>query len=334
MRFQAAQFPGREVRYHDDFASDQFFRFVILCNAGEDLARLRFTQVNREFQQLVSFRHAFGSQDFADAARRHGAEIRTWTGVTGLLRDGDRVVGIETADGPIPAGDIVLATNAYSILIPELRRKQTPAFTYMIATEPLSPTHLAEMGWAGREGVEDARNLIHYYRISPDGRHVSWLAPVGGVLNVFVAPVDNLEAPRPGVAAVPDEQVGALRQRGTKVQRAVAAARGADHVAELRADELPVETAGSLRLVGASTTDRDTLLRAVLRSLTSVLADPAASRTAYRQRCSTVGRQVRLLLPADRVVEGPAEAVDDDGRLVVDGIAYGAGDVVHLRPVT
>lgn len=33
-------------------------------------------------------------------------------------------------------------------------------------------------------------------RISPDGRHVSWLAPVGGVLNVFVAPVDNLEAAR------------------------------------------------------------------------------------------------------------------------------------------
>jgi dipeptidyl aminopeptidase/acylaminoacyl peptidase len=28
-------------------------------------------------------------------------------------------------------------------------------------------------------------------RISPDGRHVSWLAPVNGVMNVFVAPVGN-----------------------------------------------------------------------------------------------------------------------------------------------
>lgn len=101
-----------------------------------------------------------------------------------------------------------------------------------------------------------------------------------------------------------------------------------------RADELPVEAAGSLRLVGASTTDRDTLLRAVLRSLTTVLADPGASRTAYRERCSTLGRQVRIQLPADRVVEGAAEAVDDDGRLVVDGIPYGAGDVVHLRPLS
>lgn len=33
-------------------------------------------------------------------------------------------------------------------------------------------------------------------RISPDGRHVSWLAPVDGVLNVFVAPADNPDAGR------------------------------------------------------------------------------------------------------------------------------------------
>jgi sarcosine oxidase subunit beta len=31
---------------------------------------------------------------FADAARRYGAEIRTWSGVRGLLREGDRVVGV------------------------------------------------------------------------------------------------------------------------------------------------------------------------------------------------------------------------------------------------
>lgn len=101
-----------------------------------------------------------------------------------------------------------------------------------------------------------------------------------------------------------------------------------------RADELPVEAAGSLQLAGARTIDRDLLLRAVLRSLTVVLADPEASRTAYRERCSTVGRQVRLQLPGDRAVEGTADAVDDGGRLVVDGTPYGAGDVVHLRPVS
>lgn len=99
-------------------------------------------------------------------------------------------------------------------------------------------------------------------------------------------------------------------------------------------DELPHDRATSLRLVGARTTDRDTVLRAVLRSLTTVLQDTDAARAAYRERCSTLGRRVRVDLPADRSVEGVAEAVDEAGRLVVDGTAYGAGDVVHLRPLS
>ncbi len=99
-----------------------------------------------------------------------------------------------------------------------------------------------------------------------------------------------------------------------------------------RADELPHDGATSLQLAGATTTDRDTLLRAVLRALTRVLADVDGSREAYRARCSTLGRRVRVELPGDAVAEGVAEAVDDDGRLVVDGTAYGAGDVVHLCP--
>ncbi len=97
-----------------------------------------------------------------------------------------------------------------------------------------------------------------------------------------------------------------------------------------REDELPPDRpATSLQLAGATTTDRDTLLRAVLRSLRSTLAD--ADEDAYRARCSTIGRRVRVEL-ADTAVEGTATAVDDDGRIVVDGRHYGAGDVVHLRP--
>jgi dipeptidyl aminopeptidase/acylaminoacyl peptidase len=34
-------------------------------------------------------------------------------------------------------------------------------------------------------------------QVSNDGRHLSWSAPVNGVLNVFVAPIDNLAAARP-----------------------------------------------------------------------------------------------------------------------------------------
>ena len=34
-------------------------------------------------------------------------------------------------------------------------------------------------------------------RISPDGKHLSWLAPVNGLLNVWVAPVDQLDKAKP-----------------------------------------------------------------------------------------------------------------------------------------
>ncbi|GAB2995319.1 biotin--[acetyl-CoA-carboxylase] ligase [Streptomyces pseudoechinosporeus] len=113
----------------------------------------------------------------------------------------------------------------------------------------------------------------------------------------------------------------------------------------LREDELPVPTATSLALAGSPVTDRDPLLRAVLRSLErwyvdwrTAGGDPAASRLqeTYAAGCATLGRTVRAELPGDRSLVGEAVAVDGDGRLVLateDGVQQpiGAGDIVHLR---
>ncbi|MEV4937834.1 biotin--[acetyl-CoA-carboxylase] ligase [Streptomyces zaomyceticus] len=113
----------------------------------------------------------------------------------------------------------------------------------------------------------------------------------------------------------------------------------------LREDELPVPAAGSLLLAGAVSTDRDTLVRAVLRSLAQWYGDwvradgdPEASglQAAYAAGCATLGRRVRAELPGERMLEGEAVALDGDGRLVVatEGggtEAVGAGDIVHLR---
>ncbi|WP_369214012.1 biotin--[acetyl-CoA-carboxylase] ligase [Streptomyces flavofungini] len=113
----------------------------------------------------------------------------------------------------------------------------------------------------------------------------------------------------------------------------------------LREDELPVPTAGSLALAGAPTTDRDPLLRAVLRSLEqwygdwrAAGGDPRASRLqeTYAAGCATLGRRVRAELPGDRSLVGEAVAVDGEGRLVLATGAgvqepVGAGDIVHLR---
>jgi glycine/D-amino acid oxidase-like deaminating enzyme len=94
----------------------------------------------------------------------------------GAPADGFRLL---TPGGSVTAGRLVFATNAYSHLFPDLVRKQVPAFTYMIATEPLSDEQLASIGWEGRQGLEDARNLIHYYRLTPDRRLVMGGGPVG-----------------------------------------------------------------------------------------------------------------------------------------------------------
>ncbi|MFI9600547.1 biotin--[acetyl-CoA-carboxylase] ligase [Streptomyces sp. NPDC004069] len=114
----------------------------------------------------------------------------------------------------------------------------------------------------------------------------------------------------------------------------------------LRQDELPVPQAGSLALAGAVSTDRDPLLRAVLRSLEdwygrwrAAGGDAAASglQETYAAGCATLGRAVRAELPGDRSLVGEAVAVDGDGRLVIATEAgvqepVGAGDIVHLRP--
>jgi len=51
---------------------------------------------------------------YARAARRRGAAIREDVAVTGLLRDGERVTGVETTLGPISAGVVVSAQNIWS----------------------------------------------------------------------------------------------------------------------------------------------------------------------------------------------------------------------------
>lgn len=93
------------------------------------------------------------------------------------------------------------------------------------------------------------------------------------------------------------------------------------------AAELPPDRpATSLALAGAAELDRLTILRAILAELRH-----DHSSAAYRERCSTLGTEVNLALPDGRTVTGVAADVDADGRLVIDGVAYAAGDVVHLR---
>jgi glycine/D-amino acid oxidase-like deaminating enzyme len=110
-------------------------------------------------------------------AMRIGVQVYEDTPVIEVLLNGQ--FDLKTPSGKVIADKLVFATNAYSHLFPDLRRKQIPAFTYMIASQPLTDEQLAPIGWQGFEGIEDARNLIHYYRLTPDRRLVIGGGPVG-----------------------------------------------------------------------------------------------------------------------------------------------------------
>jgi len=101
-------------------------------------------------------------------AIHYGAQVYENTPVTEIHRGGDLILA--TPQGKVNAKKVIFATNAYSHLIPELKRKQVPAFTHMVVTEPLSQAQLEPIGWKNRQGIEDARNLVHYFRLTIDNR--------------------------------------------------------------------------------------------------------------------------------------------------------------------
>ncbi|MDM4722476.1 biotin--[acetyl-CoA-carboxylase] ligase [Micromonospora sp. WMMA1363] len=116
----------------------------------------------------------------------------------------------------------------------------------------------------------------------------------------------------------------------------------------LRADELPENHTGlsatSLQRAGAAATDRDPLLRALLRGVADWYgrwraaggdAVDSGLHDAYLASCVTVGRRVRVLLPDGGELTGTATGVDPEGHLLVTTPAgdhrLTAGDVRHLR---
>ncbi len=101
-----------------------------------------------------------------------GAEVFEQTPVERIARQGKAVV-LTTPGGTVRADKVVLATNAYTHLLQglgETRGLQLPVWTAVIVTERLSEEQWASVGWARRQGLEDVRQLIHYFRPTADGR--------------------------------------------------------------------------------------------------------------------------------------------------------------------
>lgn len=246
--------------------------------------------------------------------------------------------------------DVVEATGSTNADLAARAREGAPEGAVLVAEEQTAGRGRLERRWS----APPRSGLFFSVLLRPEGVPVSrwgWLPLLAGVAVATALPraagVDTaLKWPNDVLVTVGGEE---RKAGGILVERpdatAESAVLGIGINVTLRAAELPVPQAGSLALAGAKVTDRDTLLRAVLRSLErwygswrTAGGDPAGARLqeTYAAGCATLGRQVRAELPGGTAVTGEAVAVDGDGRLVLAtaaGLAepVSAGDVVHLR---
>lgn len=171
---------------------------------------------------------------------------------------------------------------------------------------------------------------------------------------------DQKTTGQPSVSPVERKVCGILAHQ-VETPRGPAAVIGIGVNVSVRADELPVSTATSLAMAGATgaALDRERLLPSIVGHLATLYRQwstvgagantpvpnavngPTSASTgtsvaaAYRARCSTLGRDVQVRMGAGERVVGRARDVDADGRLVVTTatgqVACRAGDVVHVR---
>ena len=105
----------------------------------------------------------------AAAAESLGVRIFERTRIESLVAMPNAVVA-EAPGSQVRARKVVLGTNALSHLVGATRRRVVPVWDYVLVTEPLTDTQRSAIGWSGREGIGDAANQFHYYRLTPDNR--------------------------------------------------------------------------------------------------------------------------------------------------------------------
>lgn len=106
-----------------------------------------------------------------DVALQRGVRIYEGTAVTKFEATADEVK-VHTAFGVVSGNRAVLAVNPWMDMFKEFSHKQVPVYTYAMASDPLTDEQLSRIGWRGREGIEDKRNYIHYFRLTRENRIV------------------------------------------------------------------------------------------------------------------------------------------------------------------
>lgn len=102
------------------------------------------------------------------ACRAAGVSFRSRCRVRRTYRQGAGYT-VDTDRGSVQAGQVVVATNAYTDPgMPWFRRRVIPIGSYIIATEQMDPAELRALIPAARM-IQDTKRNLFYYRLSPDG---------------------------------------------------------------------------------------------------------------------------------------------------------------------
>jgi glycine/D-amino acid oxidase-like deaminating enzyme len=75
---------------------------------------------------------------------------------------------VHTPYGSVYATKVALATNVFKSLIKRAHKYVVPVYDFQLVTEPLTAEQLESIGWKEREGLSDAGNQFHYYRMTKD----------------------------------------------------------------------------------------------------------------------------------------------------------------------
>jgi putative aminophosphonate oxidoreductase len=101
-----------------------------------------------------------------------GRGVRIFEHTPMIAFERDRPPRVLAPRGTVTATKVVLALNAWSAGISELRRTLVVVASDMVATEPV-PETLEEIGWTSGLCISDSRLLVNYYRTTRDGR-LAW----------------------------------------------------------------------------------------------------------------------------------------------------------------
>ena len=100
-------------------------------------------------------------------ARERGVTVFEGSPMVALERSTPLVV--RTASGQVTADRVVLAMNAWSGQVRELRRAFVVVSSDIAITEPV-PEGLRSSGWRDGSCISDSRLMVNYYRTTRDGR--------------------------------------------------------------------------------------------------------------------------------------------------------------------